>query len=158
MAAHEYQARIHWERGGAAFTDKRYSRAHTLAFRRRRGGAGLLLAAGGAGPAVRRGGGRSRGGAGGVAVQLPHAVVPVVRRRPRLRVDEYSDDARGCHGPERRRQDRHGARHAAPAGGFSGERLPTRDEIAAAAPRAHEECFIANSVTTEVRVEPRPDG
>jgi organic hydroperoxide reductase OsmC/OhrA len=40
---------------------------------------------------------------------------------------------------------------------FSGERLPTRDEIAALHSRSHAECFIANSVTTEVCVEPHPD-
>ena len=32
MAGHEHQARIHWARGTAAFTDNRYSRAHTWAF------------------------------------------------------------------------------------------------------------------------------
>src|SRR6202008_2448733 len=32
MAEHEYRARIHWERGAAAFTDNRYSRAHRWQF------------------------------------------------------------------------------------------------------------------------------
>jgi organic hydroperoxide reductase OsmC/OhrA len=41
---------------------------------------------------------------------------------------------------------------------FSGERLPGRDEQAQLHHRAHEECFIANSVTTDVRVEPHFDG
>jgi organic hydroperoxide reductase OsmC/OhrA len=36
---------------------------------------------------------------------------------------------------------------------FSGERLPTREEIDAMHHEAHEECFIANSVKTEVRCE-----
>jgi organic hydroperoxide reductase OsmC/OhrA len=38
---------------------------------------------------------------------------------------------------------------------FSGERLPTHDEIEQLHHRAHDECFIANSVKTEVRCEPR---
>jgi len=37
---------------------------------------------------------------------------------------------------------------------FSGERLPTRAEIAQLHERAHQECFIANSVTTAVQIEP----
>ncbi|MNY52597.1 OsmC-like protein [compost metagenome] len=37
---------------------------------------------------------------------------------------------------------------------FSGENLPTREQIEHLHHRAHEECFIANSVKTEVRCEP----
>lgn len=37
---------------------------------------------------------------------------------------------------------------------FSGERLPTREEIVAMHHDAHEACFIANSVKTELRCEP----
>lgn len=37
---------------------------------------------------------------------------------------------------------------------FSGERLPTREQIEQMHHVAHEECFIANSVKTEVRLEP----
>lgn len=36
---------------------------------------------------------------------------------------------------------------------FSGERIPSAKDIAALHHEAHEECFIANSVKTEVRVE-----
>lgn len=41
-----------------------------------------------------------------------------------------------------------------PAVTFSGERRPSWDEVAAMHHHAHEECFIANSVKTEVRCEP----
>lgn len=37
---------------------------------------------------------------------------------------------------------------------FSRERVPTRQELDAMHHEAHEECFIANSVKTEVRCEP----
>jgi len=37
---------------------------------------------------------------------------------------------------------------------FSGDKQPTSDDIAHLHHRAHEDCFIANSVTTEVIVEP----
>ncbi|MDP3172380.1 MAG: OsmC family peroxiredoxin, partial [Polaromonas sp.] len=41
-----------------------------------------------------------------------------------------------------------------PAVVFSGERLPTREQLDQLHHEAHEECFIANSVRTEVRCEP----
>jgi organic hydroperoxide reductase OsmC/OhrA len=37
---------------------------------------------------------------------------------------------------------------------FSGASLPTREQISEMHHAAHEECFIANSVKTEVRCEP----
>jgi organic hydroperoxide reductase OsmC/OhrA len=37
---------------------------------------------------------------------------------------------------------------------FSGARLPTRPEIVELHHKAHDECFIANSVTTDIRCEP----
>jgi organic hydroperoxide reductase OsmC/OhrA len=37
---------------------------------------------------------------------------------------------------------------------FAGERQPTREQLLALHHHAHEECFIANSVKTEVRCEP----
>jgi organic hydroperoxide reductase OsmC/OhrA len=37
---------------------------------------------------------------------------------------------------------------------FSGEHLPTHEELADMHHKAHDECFIANSVKTEVRCEP----
>jgi organic hydroperoxide reductase OsmC/OhrA len=38
---------------------------------------------------------------------------------------------------------------------FSGDRLPSREEIEHLHHEAHEACYIANSVKSEVRVEPR---
>jgi organic hydroperoxide reductase OsmC/OhrA len=43
-----------------------------------------------------------------------------------------------------------------PAVVFSGERLPTRAQLDQLHHEAHEECFIANSVKTEVVVAPVP--
>jgi organic hydroperoxide reductase OsmC/OhrA len=42
-----------------------------------------------------------------------------------------------------------------PAIRFGGERQPSPDELDALHHEAHEKCFIANSVKTDVRVEPR---
>jgi organic hydroperoxide reductase OsmC/OhrA len=41
-----------------------------------------------------------------------------------------------------------------PEGTFSGEQLPDREALDAIHHQAHERCFIANSVKTEVRCEP----
>jgi len=71
-----------------------------------------------------------------------------------FRVDDYSDEASGVMG-------RNAAGRTAmvrvtlrPRVAFSGERLPQRADIDSLHHRSHEECFIANSVTTEVRCEP----
>jgi organic hydroperoxide reductase OsmC/OhrA len=42
-----------------------------------------------------------------------------------------------------------------PAVAFSGARQPTREQIEQMHHQAHEECYIANSVKSEVRCEPR---
>ena len=38
---------------------------------------------------------------------------------------------------------------------FSGEKMPTPEEVRQLHDRAHHNCFIANSVKTEVVVEPQ---
>jgi organic hydroperoxide reductase OsmC/OhrA len=42
-----------------------------------------------------------------------------------------------------------------PAVKFSGEKVPTREELVRLHHEAHDSCFIANSVKTEIRCEPR---
>ena len=70
-------------------------------------------------------------------------------------VDRYVDDAVG----EMAKDDR--GRMAVtvvtlrPLVVFSGDRVPDRAELERLHHRAHEECFIANSVRSEVRCEPR---
>jgi organic hydroperoxide reductase OsmC/OhrA len=43
-----------------------------------------------------------------------------------------------------------------PRVGFAGETPPSPEQLEALHHHAHEECFIANSVRTDVRVEPQP--
>jgi organic hydroperoxide reductase OsmC/OhrA len=157
MATHEYQARVHWERGSALFTDNRYSRGHTWHF-----DGGVEVPASSSPHVVR------------VPLSVEKAVDPEEVFVASLsschmlfflsfaasggwRVDEYTDDASGTLG-------RNAAGKMAmlsvvlrPRASFSGERLPTRAELQQLHHRAHDECFIANSVTTEVRVEPALD-
>ena len=157
MATHEYRARIHWERGAAPFTDNRYSRGHTWHF-----DGGVEVPASSSPHTVR------------LPMSVEAAVDPEealvaalsschmlwflsLAASERWRVDQYTDDAIGVMG-------RNAAGKVAmlsvtlrPRVSFSGERLPSRAEIQQLHHRAHEECFIANSVTTEVRVDPHFD-
>jgi organic hydroperoxide reductase OsmC/OhrA len=157
MALHEYLARIHWERGDAAFTDKRYSRGHSWHFD---GGVEVPASAS---PWVVR-----APMSVAAAVDPEEAFVASLSSCHMLwflhlaadggwRVDEYNDDARGVMGPnaaERLAMVRVVLR---PRISFSGEQLPTRAQVVELHHRAHEECFIANSVTTEVLIEPVHD-
>lgn len=149
-----YTASLLWEREGADFTRQRYSRRHLLRF---------------------------DGGAEVPASSSPQ-VVPLPWSDPAgvdpeetfvaslaschmlwflslaaqagFVVDRYSDEPEGV-------MARNTAGRLAmtevtlhPQAVFSGQRRPTREELVALHHRAHEECFIANSVTTDVRCEP----
>ena len=152
MAGHEYHALIHWARGSAPFTDNRFSRGHTWRFD---GGVEVPASAS---PSVVR-----------VPLSVEAAVDPEEAFVAALSschmlwflslaaaggwcVDDYSDAAVGVMG-------RNAAGKIAmlrvtlrPQLRFAGERHPGRADIERLHHRAHEECFIANSVTTEVRV------
>jgi organic hydroperoxide reductase OsmC/OhrA len=158
MAEHQYQARVHWERGAAVFTDKRYSRGHSWHF-----DGGVEVAASSSPQVVR------------VPLSVEAAVDPEeafvaalaschmlwfldLAARAGLRVDEYTDDALGVMGRNANEKQAITRVTLTPRASFSGEKLPTRAEIMQLHHRAHEECFIANSVITDVRVEPRVDG
>ena len=77
--------------------------------------------------------------------------------RRRLVVERYEDEAVGQ--LEKNAQGRLAITRATlrPRVAFGGEKTPTADEISRLHHLAHEQCFIANSVTTLVTVEPRTD-
>lgn len=155
--AHQYTAEILWERGDQTFTDNRYSRRHTI---RLDGG---LEVAGSSSPLV---------------VPLPYSdpaamdpeeafVASIsschmlwffsIAVRAGFCVDRYADHAVGVMAANEKRKFWVSRVTLRPAVTFSG-RQPTADELADMHHQAHEECFIANSVKTEVVVEPRPAG
>lgn len=155
--AHQYTAEIIWERGDQTFTDNRYSRRHTI---RLDGG---LEVAGSSSPLV---------------VPLPYsdpaAMDPEeafvaslsschmlwffsIAVRAGFCVDRYADHAVGVMAANEKRKFWVSRVTLRPAVTFSG-RQPTAAELADMHHQAHEECFIANSVKTEVVVEPRPAG
>lgn len=150
----EYSAQVIWSRGDQSFLDNRYSRKHLLRF---------------------------DGGAEVAASSSPH-VVPVpmsdpaavdpeeafvaslaschllwflsIAARHGYCVDRYTDRPLGL-------MARNGDGKLAmtvvtlrPEVSFSGDPLPTRAAIAELHHQAHDECFIASSVRTEVRCEP----
>ncbi|HTC17037.1 MAG TPA: OsmC family protein [Steroidobacteraceae bacterium] len=158
MAHHEYVARVHWERGNALFTDNRYSRGHSWHFD------GGVQVPGSSSPYVVRPPFSVE-----AAVDPEEAFVVALSSCHMLWflslaaeahwcVDEYTDDALGVMGKNFNDKVAITRVTLRPRASFSGERLPGRAEIMQLHHRAHEECFIANSVTTEVRVEARFDG
>jgi organic hydroperoxide reductase OsmC/OhrA len=71
-------------------------------------------------------------------------------------VDRYADSASGLLERNAERRFAMTVVTLRPAVTFSGAKLPTADELDQLHHKAHEECYIANSVKTEVRVEPVP--
>ena len=150
-----YPARIVWERGDGELAKGRYSRAHVWSF---------------------------DGGAVVAASASPH-VVPLPWSDPNgvdpeeafvaslaschmlwflsiagkagFVVDRYQDDADGEMGKNADGRLAMTVVTLHPAVVFSGPERPDRARIEAMHHAAHEACFIANSVKTEVRCEPR---
>jgi organic hydroperoxide reductase OsmC/OhrA len=152
-----YSAEVHWSRGDATFTDNRYSRAHEWRF---------------------------DGGVTVPASSSPH-VVPLpysnadnvdpeeaylaalsschmltflwLAAREGLRVDRYVDAA------EATMEDIGGGRQAVtrvtlrPQLVFSGSKRPSDADVERLHHSAHEQCFLANSVKTEIGVDGRWD-
>jgi organic hydroperoxide reductase OsmC/OhrA len=151
---HEYTATILWTRGDQPFTDNRYSRRHRMLFD------GGTEVPGSSSPHVVR-----------APLSDPAAVDPEeafvaslsschmlwflsLAAKAGLRVDRYEDSAIGL--MEKRADGRLWMARVTlrPRVLFSGERGPDAKEFLALHHQAHEECFIANSVRTEVTCEP----
>lgn len=75
-------------------------------------------------------------------------------RRAGFIVDSYVDEATGT--MEKTEEGRIAVTKVTlrPRTEFSGEQKPTAGEVVQLHHRAHEDCFIANSVTTKVTIEP----
>jgi organic hydroperoxide reductase OsmC/OhrA len=153
MAGHEYHATVHWERGAAPFTDNRYSRGHTWGF-----DAGLTVPASSS-PHV---------------VRVPYSVEAAVDPEEALVasisschmlwflslaasggfcVDDYRDAALGIMGKNAAGKIALLSVRLRPRIAFSGAQRPSAQQIEHLHHRAHEECFIANSVTAAITIE-----
>ena len=149
----EYTATIAWQRQGAAFIDNKYSRAHQWRFD---GGA---VVPGSSSPHVVR-----------VPLSEPTAVDPEeafvaslaschmlfflsFAAAEGLVVDSYEDAAVGVIGKNADGRMAMTVVTLRPKAIFAG-RQPTTEALSTLHHRAHEECFIASSVKTDVRCEP----
>lgn len=148
-----FEATVRWRRDDALFTDNQYSRAHTWQF-----DGGLSVAAS-ASPHI---------------VPLPMSVAENVdpeeafiaalsschmlfflalAQKRGFVVDEYCDRATGEMGPGDSGRTAITKVVLRPDCRYSGDRLPTEDDIEKMHHQAHKLCFIANSVTSDVVVE-----
>jgi organic hydroperoxide reductase OsmC/OhrA len=150
----EYKATVLWKRSGAAFTDNRYSRGHVWKF-----DGGIEVPASSS-PHV---------------VPLPMSVAEAVdpeeafiaalsschmlwflsiAAKRGFVVESYLDEAVGIMGKNADGQVAITQVTLRPKVLFGGDQLPSRDEVIKMHHESHEQCFIANSVRTEVRCEP----
>lgn len=151
----EYVATIEWSRDGEEFSDNRYSRAHDWRFD---------------GGAVVRG--SSAPSSVPVPMSDPAAVDPeealvaalsschmlfflAFAARAGFVVDSYRDEAAGVMGRDERGKTSITHVTLRPAAVFSGERVPDAAALDDLHHRAHEACYIANSIRAAVTVEPR---
>ena len=149
-----YTAEIDWVRGDQDFLSNRYSRRHAIRFD------GGVEIPGSSSPHVVP-----------VPQSDPAAVDPEeafvasiaschmlwflsIAAKRKYCVDRYSDSAIGVMGKNAAGKDYIVLVTLHPEVAFSGDRIPTPVELEALHHRAHEECFIANSVLTEIRCEP----
>ena len=73
------------------------------------------------------------------------------------RVDRYADGAVGVMGKNAVGKTAVTVVTLHPHATFSGAKLPSLEEVVEMHHKAHNECFIANSVTTDIRCEPLYD-
>lgn len=150
--SHTYTARISWSRDDAVFTDGRYSRAHAWDF-----DGGVTVPASSSPNNVRPPFSRSD------AVDPEEALVAAasschmlsflyLAARRGVRVDRYVDDAVGVMTPNERGKLWVSRITLRPAIDF-GDTPPSAEVLAALHHEAHEECYIASSLKTEIVVE-----
>lgn len=149
-----YTAEVVWERGAADFASGRYSRKHVLRFD------GGVEVPGSSSPHV-----VPLPWSDAAAVDPEEAFVASlsschmlwflsIAGKRRFAVDSYRDQASGVMAKNAEGKLAMTVVTLRPEVVFSGARQPTRAELDALHHEAHEECFIASSVKTEVRCEP----
>lgn len=151
---HIYTAQVLWNRGDQPFIDNRYSRRHLMKFD------GGLEVPGSSSPHVVR-----------VPFSDPSALDPEeafvaslsschmlwflgIAAERKFRVDTYVDNAEGVMEKNAKGKLVVSTVTLRPETHFSGDRVPTNEQILSMHHQAHEECFIANSVLTTVHCSP----
>jgi organic hydroperoxide reductase OsmC/OhrA len=150
----EHAATIRWQRNGAVFTDNRYSRGHVWQFD---GGVEVPASAS---PHVVRAPYSVEAAvdpeeAFVAALSSCHMLVFLSLAAKRgFTVETYRDEATGALTQNELGKQGITTVTLHPAATFAGDKQPTAAELNALHHEAHEQCFIANSVKTEVRCEP----
>jgi organic hydroperoxide reductase OsmC/OhrA len=152
--AHEYKAGVSWKRGADVFTDLKFSRAHQWSF-----DGGITVPASASPHVVRLPYSRAE------ALDPEEAFVAALSSCHMLTflylaakqgyvVDSYDDAAVGVMTKNARGKLFVSRVALRPTIAFSGAKRPSEADLHKLHHDAHEECFIANSVLTEVVVEP----
>lgn len=150
-----YTARIAWQRGEQKFTDNRYSRAHTWAF-----DGGTVVPASSSPSVV------PRPMSDATAVDPEEAFVASlsschmlwflsIAAKHGYLIDAYVDDASGVMTKNDTGRLAMTSVTLRPRVTFTGAKVPDRAALDALHREAHEECFIAASIRSEVRIEPQ---
>ena len=146
-----FRASVRWQRTSPDFTFDSYNRAHDVVF-----GSGSAVKASSA-PAYRGEADRVNPEEQLVgALSSCHMLTFLaVAAKKRFVVDAYEDDADGV--LDKNAESRLAVTRVVlrPRVVFSGDRIPSVEELASLHELAHKGCFIANSVKTEVVWEPR---
>jgi organic hydroperoxide reductase OsmC/OhrA len=148
-----YTAELIWERGAQEFLTNKYSRRHLLRFD---GGAEVV---GSSSPSVVPPPGSDPAGvdpeeAFVASLSSCHMLwfLAIAAKRGFV-VDRYEDKAIGLLERNAERKFVMSVVTLRPKIAFSDAKVPTAEELEQLHHKAHEECYIANSVKTEVRVE-----
>ncbi|GAA0870817.1 OsmC family protein [Brevundimonas basaltis] len=151
----EHIATVEWSRDGQPFSDNQYSRAHDWRF-----DGGAVVRGSSAPTSV------PEPMSDPAAVDPEEALVAAVSschmlfflafaRKDGLVVDRYRDDAVGLLGRDERGRMSITALTLRPQVSFAGAARPDAAALDDLHHRAHEACYIANSIRAEVAVEPR---
>lgn len=150
----EYTATVLWRRGSAAFTDNRYSRGHAWLF-----DGGIEVPASSSPHVVP------------IPLSVSRAVDPEeafvaslsschmlwflsIAAKRGFVIDRYEDRAVGIMGRNAQGKTAMIVVTLRPAVTFGGDSTPQPDDVQSMHHEAHELCYIASSVTTDVRCEP----
>ncbi len=151
--SHEYTATVRWTRGaGEAFSDNRYSRGHSWSF-----DCGITVP-GSASPSVvplplSREDAIDPEEAFVAAVSSCHMLTFLsIAAKKRFVIDSYVDNALGVMTPNDKGKLFVSKVTLDPVIEFSGDKQPTPEQVADMHHLAHKECFIANSVLTDIVV------
>ena len=146
---HKYIATTTWRRSSSDFTYESYNRAHEVKF-----GGGEVVPWSGA-PEFKGDASRVNPEEAFVAsLSTCHMLTFLaIAARKRFTVDSYLDEAFGV--MERNAEGKYWVSSVTlrPKVVFSGARQPSTKEISELHHGAHENCFIANSVRTDVRID-----